>query len=192
MKFVWCRRLAGTALALGACLLASAPGHAAKPTGSGAAGTPSKFAPATFLTPAEIHKTIGKQKGRVVVLHLWASWCLPCLDELPLMAKFAREMKSKGVEVVSISLDDPTPYAQEKVGRLISEKAGNGLLNVIARVEDPEAFMTGIDPRWEGNIPALFFYGRDSRLRRAYVGEATREDLDQYVADLLGPAPPAR
>ncbi len=143
------------------------------------------YKPAAIITPADLHKAVARHKGHVVLLHVWASWCLPCLGELPMIAKFARDMRGKGVEVVSISLDDPTAPAADKVGRVLSEKAGNALNNAIVQVGDTDDFVAGIDPHWEGEIPALFAYDRSGELRRAFVGEVTRPQLDKFVGDLL-------
>jgi thiol-disulfide isomerase/thioredoxin len=83
---------------------AAAPGHLAA---AAAAKSAAKPAPAAVITLATLKTNMEKLRGRVVVLHLWATWCLPCLDELPLMAKFARDMRPRGVEIVSASLDEP-------------------------------------------------------------------------------------
>jgi cytochrome c biogenesis protein CcmG, thiol:disulfide interchange protein DsbE len=45
--------------------------------------------------------------GRVVVLNFWATWCPPCQDELPMLDRFARSFRSRGVTVVGLSIDDP-------------------------------------------------------------------------------------
>jgi thiol-disulfide isomerase/thioredoxin len=150
------------------------PSKAAKPTR------------ATIITPEEMRAAIGRHKGSVVILHLWASWCVPCLAELPIMGQFALDMKGKGVELLSISLDDPTDKAAETVGRLINQRAFDALFNAIVKIEDPDAFVTSVDPEWEGAIPALFAYDRGGRLRQAWVGEATRAHLDKMVADVGG------
>ncbi len=60
---------------------------AGAPAGAAPAVTPS----ARFITPAQLKATLASHKGHVVVLHFWATWCLPCLKELPLLAKLAHE-----------------------------------------------------------------------------------------------------
>jgi thiol-disulfide isomerase/thioredoxin len=178
-------------------LLIAAFAVLALPTGgagtAGAQGRPedeiapkgAKWKPAPIIREAEMHKAITRHKGRVVLLHLWATWCLPCLDELSMVAKFAREAQPKGVELVSISLDDDSVPAAWKVGRILYQKTGGQLASRIVKVADRDAFVAGVDPRWDGQIPALFAYDQLGRLRKALVGPATREGIDSMVADLI-------
>lgn len=177
--------------ALGAILLTAGPTSttaAAAPKRTEARKTATTAAaPATAITEAQMRSMIAAhtKEGRPVVLHLWATWCVSCMEELPVMGQFARELKDKGVAVVSVSLDEATAAARKKVGRLIQDKAGGALTNVLLQNDDPDAFVKRVDPRWDGEIPALFLYGRDGRLRRAYLGEAKPEALRKFVADQL-------
>lgn len=166
---------------LAACLLILAGARAvAAPAG---ARKGDKAAPVAIISAGDLKRALKKQKGRVVVLHFWATWCLPCLDELPLLSRIAGEAKARGIQLVSVSLDDPTARAAEKVGRVLDQR-GQGLDRTIVRVDDPDAFVESIDPRWQGEIPAFFLYDREGRLKRAHVGEMTQEHFDKLVADL--------
>jgi len=132
-----------------------------------------------------IKKSMRGSRGRVLLVHFWATWCLPCLEELPVISQFAREMKPRGLDVLSLSLDDPQT-AQARVSKLLSEQAPN-LTPVIAKFSDADQFIGTFDSRWEGTIPALFAYDATGQRRGSHVGEASRGDLDQLVGRLLKP-----
>lgn len=68
-------------------------------------------------TPFKVTATNGKEisldnfGGKVLVLNIWASWCKPCVDEMPSLNKFAELMAPEGVVVLGISIDhDPTKF----------------------------------------------------------------------------------
>jgi cytochrome c biogenesis protein CcmG, thiol:disulfide interchange protein DsbE len=51
--------------------------------------------------------------GKVVLLDFWASWCEPCKKELPLLSKMAPRLKSKGIEIVAVNIDDDKAKAED-------------------------------------------------------------------------------
>jgi thiol-disulfide isomerase/thioredoxin len=178
--------VAGTA----ALRAAISPGSGASaPKGPPAAPAPqgeSRAAPAIGASPGyalmdlpAIQRAVHGH-GRPLLVHFWASWCGPCLEELPLVETFARDMKARGVDVLSLSLDDAA-RAGAHVVEVLTHRAP-GLTRNIVQVEDPDAFINAIDSKWEGSIPALFAYDGRGQLRGRLIGEASRRDLDALVA----------
>ena len=123
--------------------------------------------------------------GRPVLVHFWASWCGPCLEELPLVETFARDMKARGVDVLSLSLDDPA-RAGTHVVEVLAHRAPSLTRNIV-HIDDPDAFINAIDPKWEGSIPAVFAYDGRGQLRGRLIGEASRRDLDALVSRVAKP-----
>lgn len=62
--------------------------------------------------------TLAEQKGKVIVLNIWATWCGPCREEIPDFMELYKEMKDEGVIIVGVSVDEKgwsavRPYAQK-------------------------------------------------------------------------------
>ena len=58
--------------------------------------------------------TLNNFKGKTVLLNFWATWCLPCKEELPAMQRLYKELGSRGLEVVAISIDRGNPDRVKK------------------------------------------------------------------------------
>ena len=154
---------------------------------SGATADVAKATPANYrLVDIEgIKGLLVQARGHVVLVHFWASWCGPCMRELPMMDKFAHDMKPRGLEVLSLSLDNPgRPGVAEHVGALLRKQAPNLTPN-IAQFDDADELIAAISPRWTGAIPALFVYDHTGQLRGDLYGDSSRPELEQLVGAWL-------
>lgn len=134
------------------------------------------------LDLAAIRAEIAKRRGRVVVLHLWASWCYPCIQEMGRIDAFARRLRARGGEVVSVSLDPPAGSAH--AARALRE-LGPNLTRLIVSVDDPDTFAARLAPGWDGSIPALFAYQASGVLRKRAIGELEDRELAAWMATVL-------
>jgi thiol-disulfide isomerase/thioredoxin len=106
---------------------------------------------------------IADLKGKVVVLNLWATWCGPCVTEMPTLAKLAAEYQGKDVAVVALSVDNEK--AKEKAKLFIAQHAPLAFYN------DPNMkFPFALNPPAPG-MPTTIIYGRDG-LERARISGA--------------------
>ena len=107
-------------------------------------------------------------KGKVSVVNVWASWCVPCHDEAPLFVQLA---KDKRLQVVGINYKDSPDNARRFLGRY-----GNPF------------GIVGVDANGRGSIewgvygvPETFVVGRDGKIAFKLVGPITSENIDSVL-----------
>ena len=123
-----------------------------------------------------------QQRGRVLVVNFWATWCEPCRDEFPDLVRLHNTYRGRGLSVVAISMDEPESVpAIEQF--LKSQGANFGSYR--QHFKDFEALVNSINPRWGGGIPATFLYDRQGRLVESWQGATTFEEFERAVKPLL-------
>ncbi|GMV08897.1 MAG TPA: TlpA disulfide reductase family protein [Gemmatimonadaceae bacterium] len=142
-----------------------------------------EFRAATLDGTARI-KGIADYKGDVVLINLWATWCGPCVIEMPSIQRLYDRYRGAGLKVVAVAVDDP---GNEQ--RILDFVAEHGLTFEIlhegtGKIE--AAFQTQ-------GIPATFLVGRDGRIRKLNLGAADWDSPANraVVAQLLGAGGPA-
>jgi cytochrome c biogenesis protein CcmG, thiol:disulfide interchange protein DsbE len=75
--------------------------------------------PLTIETADGREFDLGALRGKVVLVDFWATWCAPCIEELPVIEKFYRKHQAEGFEVIALSTDKPRD--REKMRRLIAK-----------------------------------------------------------------------
>jgi len=106
-------------------------------------------------------KTLSDYRGQVLVLNLWATWCIPCRTEMPSIEALYKELGPKGLKVVAVSVDEEG--MQGKIRDFVQEF---GLSFDI--LHDAAGVMQGIY-RSTG-IPETFVIGKDGVIRKKWVG----------------------
>jgi len=148
-----------------------------------AAKTPKAGEPAPAIeatTWAGGHFSLAGEKGRIVIVHFWASWCTPCRLEMPILDAYYRRHHVEGVDVLAINLDDKgdlpqareamKPFAFPAASYAQSKAAGYGRIT---------------------HLPLTFVIDRDGVLRRDAWTAAPTVDatvLEAEVTPLLGAA----
>ena len=117
----------------------------------------------------------------LTLVHVWATWCVPCREEFPDVMRFMEEYGSKGVSVILISADPPGQT--NEVGRYLAEK-GSGASSYI--IDNPnDAFINTLTTNWSGSIPASFFLGPKGEVRQWWEGKADFEKYRVTADELL-------
>ena len=115
-------------------------------------------------------------KGKVVLLNFWATWCGPCLMEMPSFVKMQEELKDKGFQAIGVSVDDPP----EALGPFAKQHNINYPLLVGQEREDLQSAYGGIF-----GIPISFIISRDGKVCRRQIGPASKEQFESWIKALL-------
>ena len=122
----------------------------------------------------ELQKLI-HQTGPVKVINFWATWCAPCVKEMPLFEKLNHDDKSIKVILVSMDYDlDPDPA---KVKRFIERKK-------ILAEENPNDWIEKIDKNWTGALPSTLVINPNSGKRKFIQGELKEGDLEKVIQEV--------
>lgn len=156
---------------------AKKPVTKAKPA---ATGTASNIA---LLKPAEFPKLRDSYKGKVIVLNFWATWCAPCVAEMPEFIKLDADYRNKGVQVLAISADDTTDL-KTLVTRFVKEK-GMTFPVYVQDTDDPQQMIDLINKDWPGVLPATFIYDKQGKLILSRFGIIDRDLLVNTVEQAL-------
>lgn len=132
------------------------------------------------LDEAGYQRLLASSKSQVLLVDFWATWCIPCREEMPRLAALAA--RSRGLKLVTISCDEPE---QEAGASAFLAKAGVAPPHYIKRVNDDDRFINSVDAKWSGALPALFLYDRQGRLVKSYVGETDLAALEAALRKLL-------
>ncbi len=137
------------------------------------------------LTPLDenvYRRMLASHKGQVILVDFWATWCAPCLEELPQLVRLEAKYRARGLRLIPISCDEPE---DESKALSFLRQAGVSFPGYLKRVADDEKFIVSVDPNWSGALPALFLYDRTGRLVRSFVGEADLGAVEQAIQKLL-------
>jgi thiol-disulfide isomerase/thioredoxin len=126
-------------------------------------------------------------RGKVVVLNIWATWCVPCRDEMPLLVELEKEYATRGVMFIAASLDDRQTRPQ--IPEFLSKYNIGFTVWVGASTMDLDDLKLG------QAVPATAFLDRDGRIVARVMGQMSRDELKERLewltGDRTGPAPKA-
>jgi Thiol-disulfide isomerase and thioredoxins len=110
----------------------------------------------------ELQKILSVKNDTTYVVNFWATWCAPCIKELPHFVKLQDEYKDRAVKVILVSLDFESQLQKRVIPFL---KQRNIELSTFLLAENnPNSFIDSVDPSWSGAIPATVIFNKNKRM----------------------------
>jgi thiol-disulfide isomerase/thioredoxin len=137
------------------------------------------------VRPASVEQllTAVRQPGaRVVLLNVWATWCVPCREEFPDLLRLGREYRARGLRLVLVSADFDSELPAVK-GFLNAQ--GVDFLTYLKQGDDMP-FIDGLDARWTGALPATLLYDGAGKRLWFHEGKTSYDTLKTRIDEALG------
>jgi len=130
-------------------------------------------------------QSLESHRGQIVVLNFWATWCVPCREEMPLLVKLQKEYAARGVTVIGPSTDDDS--TQKNIAPFLRKLKITFPVWIGATIEDMQRLGLGTA------LPATAILDRDGRIVGRILGPLEEADLrvrlDWLLGDRSTPAP---
>ena len=129
----------------------------------------------------ELEPLINKKDNKIHVVNFWATWCAPCVKELPYFEVINEKYSDEGVEVLLVSLDFPKDY-DKKLKPFIKNK---NIKSQVVALDDTNMnrWLAMVDKDWSGALPATIIY--NDKTRQFYEKSFTLEELETELKQFL-------
>ena len=129
----------------------------------------------------ELEKIIKTESDQIQVINFWATWCGPCVKEMPLIENVARQRTDARITLVSLDLElDANP---EKVFRFVERKGIQSTVLILDE-QDANSWIDKIEKQWNGSLPATLVINTKSK-QRAFVGRELKDGELEKLIDSL-------
>lgn len=119
-----------------------------------------------------------------IIVNFWASWCQPCIHEIPWFEKAVAELNDKQVKVVLVSLDFGKDYREKLLDQFVKKQ---GYTSTVVWLDETNAdkFCPKIDSSWDGSIPVTLMVNNKKKYRQFFEYQLKEERFKLELAKLV-------
>ncbi|MDW7692855.1 TlpA disulfide reductase family protein [Flammeovirgaceae bacterium SG7u.111] len=131
----------------------------------------------------EVKEITNSSEDKLYVVNFWATWCAPCIAELPAFETAFNKYEPKGVEFSMISLDFPN-HLEKKVIPFVERKSMPQPVFLLDYGKDQDWYNM-VEEKWDGAIPVTLIFNNAKKQRKVFVGKVGLEKLDETIQSFL-------
>lgn len=176
----------GASALIAAALLGGAAGTAtvaSSTTASDSAAKAGAVGEIRLLTAPQLEQLLAAERGKLVLLNLWATWCVPCLKEIPDLVTLEREFGPRGLLVIGVAMDEPSEL--ESLVRPFHAKHFPEFHSYLRGEPDMDSLASAVDPAWNEMLPTTYLIGRDGKVLGRIQGKRTLAQFRELVLESL-------
>ena len=131
----------------------------------------------------DLEKTIAESKTPLIV-NFWATFCIPCLEEIPYFQEAMKKHKTDGVKLLLVSLDLQEAYPT----RIKTTIAKRKITAPVQWLDETNAdyFCPKVDSSWSGGMPASLFINNSTGYHKFFEEKLSKEKLEKEIMAILG------
>ena len=140
-------------------------------------------APDFTIQDADHSVTLSQLRGKIVVLNFWATWCPPCIEEMPSLVEMQKKFQGKGVTVLAVSVDDDADdyhkfLKEHSIDLLTVREAG--------QKTDKGVFAPVSQQYGTIKVPETYIIDRGGVIRRKFIGPVdwSQTEIVEYLSRL--------
>ncbi|WP_139377401.1 TlpA disulfide reductase family protein [Daejeonella lutea] len=128
-----------------------------------------------LLTLNQLDQRIKQGRDTTYIVNFWATWCAPCLKELPYFEKLGANLKNKKVKIFLVSADTKSKLEKAVIPLAKRLKLKNEVF--LLNEKSQQVYIDRVDKSWSGALPATLFINKAKRKREFYEKEFTYAEL---------------
>ncbi|MBL7744700.1 MAG: TlpA family protein disulfide reductase [Chitinophagaceae bacterium] len=130
----------------------------------------------------DLEKIVRDSKNPLIV-NFWATWCMPCIEEIPYFQTLVKKYEKDSVKLLLVSLDMKEDY--EKLRPFATKRKFTAPI-VWLNESNADYFCPKVDEKWSGAIPATLFINHKTGYRKFFEEQIKEEALEKEIMAILG------
>lgn len=131
------------------------------------------------ISPEDLESILANERGNIVILNLWATWCAPCLVEIPDLQKVEADLEDSNVTLIGLSVDEPT-FNTDQIAKM-RDRRFPGFRTYARDNRDTDYLVSVVDPAWNEVVPTTYIIDRTGSVQSRIQGKKSFEEFKAAV-----------